>query len=209
MKHSESIKEFATALSKAQGEMEGAKKDAANPFFKSKYADLASVIDVIRAPFAKNGLSYMQFPRVVQVEGKVSVEVETLVMHNSGEWISESLSMPVVKYDPQGIGSTITYAKRYGLQAAAGVPSEDDDGNEASGNRSKDDDHKPVPRNGKQAQGEDAWTAIAKQGMAKLSDAFAKLTADQKVSLKPRLDKELKPLAIAVDDNRAMESPHA
>tara|TARA_R110002012_G_scaffold105895_1_gene246995 strand:- start:390 stop:953 length:564 start_codon:yes stop_codon:yes gene_type:complete len=128
MNKSESIKELATALNKAQAEMSGAKKSAKNPYFKSKYANLEEVINCLKEPFADNGLSFMQFP--LSEEGRAGVT--TLIMHNSGEWISQDLLLKCAKNDPQGMGSAITYARRYGLQAAAGLPSEDDDGNAAT-----------------------------------------------------------------------------
>lgn len=126
---SESIKELALALNKAQAEMSGAKKKESNPFFKSKYADLNAVVDAIRIPFCENGLSYSQFP--IMQENKVGVE--TMLMHESGEWVSSVLLLPITKQDPQAAGSAITYARRYSLQAIAGIPAEDDDGNSASG----------------------------------------------------------------------------
>lgn len=129
MEKSESIKELAAALNKAQAEMSGAKKGANNPFFKSKYADLNAVVDAVRIPFCENGLSYSQFP--IMQENKVGVE--TILMHESGEWIGSVLLLPMVKSDPQAAGSAITYARRYALQAIAGIPAEDDDGNSASG----------------------------------------------------------------------------
>ena len=125
MNKSESIKELATALNKAQAEMSGAKKKGVNPFFKSKYADLNSVVDAVRIPFAENGLSYSQFP----LFESGCVGVETILMHSSGEWISSVLMLPMVKQDPQAAGSAISYARRYSLQSVAGIPSEDDDGN--------------------------------------------------------------------------------
>lgn len=130
MEKSESIKELAAALNKAQAEMSGAKKGAKNPFFKSKYADLNSVVDAVRIPFCENGLSYSQFP--IMQENKVGVE--TILMHESGEWISSVLMLPMTKQDPQAAGSAITYARRYALQSIAGIPAEDDDGNAASNN---------------------------------------------------------------------------
>jgi len=133
MKTSETINELATALSLAQSEIEGAVKDSANPFFKSKYADLASVWDAIRAPFAKNGLSVVQGPEVVfYAEGRVSV-LCTRLMHKGGQWIESQIPLEPIKNDPQGVGSAITYMRRYALQAMAGVAPEDDDGNHASG----------------------------------------------------------------------------
>jgi hypothetical protein len=128
MQKSESIKHIAAALNKAQAEMSGAKKGANNPFFKSKYADMNSVVDAVRIPFCNNGLSYSQFP--IMQDNKVGVE--TILMHESGEWVSDILVLPMVKQDPQAAGSAITYAKRYALQSIAGIPSEDDDGNAAS-----------------------------------------------------------------------------
>ena len=127
MQKSESIKEIASAMNKAQSEMSGAKKGAVNPFFKSKYADMNAVVDAIRIPFSENGLSYSQFP--LFEEGRVGVE--TILMHESGEWISSILMLPMVKQDPQAAGSAITYARRYSLQSIAGIPSEDDDGQSA------------------------------------------------------------------------------
>jgi len=130
MNKSESIKELATALSKAQGQIKGAIKDSANPFFKSKYADLASVVEAIREAFAANGLSYTQ---AIEPSEKDEVRVETILLHASGEWLSAGvLALPVSKHDAQGFGSALTYARRYGLSAAVGVAPEDDDGNAAS-----------------------------------------------------------------------------
>ena len=127
MERSESIKELAAALNKAQAEMSGAKKGANNPFFKSKYADLNAVVDAVRIPFADNGLSYSQFP--VMDENRVGVE--TILMHESGEFIASTLMLPTGKLDAQAAGSAITYARRYSLQSIAGIPAEDDDGNAA------------------------------------------------------------------------------
>ena len=130
MNKSESIKELATALAKAQGQIKGAVKDSANPFFKSKYADLASVVEAIRSAFATNGLSYIQS---VEPSDKDEVRVETTILHSSGEWIGCGvLALPVSKVDAQGYGSALTYARRYSLSAATGVAPEDDDGNAAT-----------------------------------------------------------------------------
>lgn len=127
MKTSESINDIATALSKAQSQMTGAKKASNNPFFKSKYSDLSHVMEAISQPFADNGLSFVQSPGY---DGE-KITVTTRIMHVSGQWIEGVCVLPPTKNDAQGYGSAITYAKRYGLQAMAGVPSVDDDGNEA------------------------------------------------------------------------------
>mgnify|MGYP003625468038 CR=1 FL=1 len=128
MNKSESIKNLAIAMNKAQSEMGGAHKGANNLFFKSKYADLGAVVEAVKEPFFINGLSYVQFP--IEENGRIGVE--TILMHSSGEWLSNSFTVNVTKQDAQGAGSAITYCRRYGLQAIAGIPSEDDDGNAAS-----------------------------------------------------------------------------
>lgn len=133
MNKSEAITELAAALCKAQGAMGGAVKGKDNPFFKSKYADLSSIIQAIKEPFSKNGLSYTQFP--IESEGRIGIE--TILMHSSGEWLSQSFTVQLTKQDAQGAGSAITYCRRYGLQAVAGIPSEDDDGNGASNKRAQ------------------------------------------------------------------------
>lgn len=128
MNKSDSIKNLAMALNKAQSEMGGAVKDANNPFFKSKYADLSAVVKAVKEPFANNGLSYVQFP----IENNNRIGVETILMHSSGEYLSNEFTVNLSKQDAQGAGSAITYCRRYALQAIAGIPSEDDDGNAAS-----------------------------------------------------------------------------
>ena len=127
MKTSESIKELATALAKAQGAMAGARKDSDNPAFNSKYADLASVVEAIKGPLAENGLSYVQMPCTNE---KDEVGCETLLMHSSGEWVhAEPYFMPVAKANAHGFGSILTYSRRYALAAVCGIAPEDDDAN--------------------------------------------------------------------------------
>ena len=128
MKQSESIKNLAEAMAQAQGAMGAAIKGSSNPFFKSKYADLGSVIEAIKPHFAANGLSYVQFP----VSGESSVGVTTRLMHSSGEWLEQGYFIPLGKMDAQSVGSCLSYARRYSLQAIAGIPAEDDDGNAAT-----------------------------------------------------------------------------
>ena len=132
MQKSESIAALAGALAKAQAEIQGAKKDSENPFFKSRYADLSSVWDACRASLTKNGIAVIQTPRSEITETHTVISVNTLLAHSSGEWVSEELSAVPVKDDPQGIGSCVTYLRRYALSAFTGVAPEDDDGNAAS-----------------------------------------------------------------------------
>lgn len=127
MRSSELINELATALCAAQSVMGGAVKGAANPFFKSKYANLSDVMQVVKQPFFENGLSYVQFP----VSGEGSAGVATRLMHTSGQWLEQEFLLPLVKKDPQAGGSCITYARRYGLAAMAGIPQVDDDAESA------------------------------------------------------------------------------
>ena len=137
MLKSEEINELAAAISMAQGEIENASKNSANPHFRSKYADLAEVINCIRPVFSKHGLSVTQFP---SYEGGV-VSVETVIAHKSGQWMSGTISAPVSKQDAQGVGSATTYCRRYALAAAACLAQEDDDDENAIGRKAAT----PVP----------------------------------------------------------------
>lgn len=121
---SNTLDELAAALAKAQGEMMGAKKDSKNPFFKSNYADLASICEAIREPFSKHGLSYIQ---TTEQDGTVI----TTLLHSSGQWIRGRLKIDPVKKDPQGMGSALTYARRYALAAISGIAQIDDDAESA------------------------------------------------------------------------------
>lgn len=129
MDTSEQIDAIAAALSKAQAVIEGASKDKTNPAFRSKYADLASVYDACRDALAANGLAVVQVAESATGE---TVTINTRLLHASGQWIGGSLTMRPVKADPQGMGSAITYARRYALASIVGVCPEDDDGNAAS-----------------------------------------------------------------------------
>jgi hypothetical protein len=124
MKTSETIEKLALALCSAQGEMGGAVKGSANPFFKTSYADLTSVIRVIKEPCFKNGLSYIQFP----IRNENGVGVVTRLMHTSGQWLESEYTLPIQKLDAQSAGACVTYARRFALQALFGIPSVDNDG---------------------------------------------------------------------------------
>lgn len=157
MKKSENINELALALTKAQAEMGGAVTDADNPFFKSKYADLGSIIRVIKPPFAKHGLSYSQFP----ITSEDRIGVETVIVHESGQFMSNEFTMRVPKADPQSAGGVISYCRRYALQAVCGVPAVDSDGEDymqvarADENNSRAEERKNVKEGAiKQSNGE-------------------------------------------------------
>jgi len=126
MEKSESIKEIAIALSKFQSEVPNISKDGSNPFFKSKYATLSNILETIKKPLIDNNLSYSQFP-----SGEHGLT--TILMHSSGEWMQDTYKMTPIKNDPQGLGSAITYQRRYALGSILGLNiDEDDDGNKAS-----------------------------------------------------------------------------
>ena len=115
------------ALSKMQGVLENAKKESENPYFKSKYADLATCLQALKKPMAENGLSVSQH---CSFDG-ANVQCITVLGHLSGQMMISTLSMPVQKKDPQGVGAAITYARRYGLSAIVGLAQADDDAESA------------------------------------------------------------------------------
>lgn len=123
MKQSENIEKLSAALCKAQSAIGGAVKDAANPFFKSKYADLGSVVKAIKEPAAEAGLSYVQFPYAEDNR----IGITTRLIHSSGQWLEQDFAIPIAKLDPQSAGSVLTYFRRYSLAAVFGVPQVDDD----------------------------------------------------------------------------------
>ncbi len=132
MKKSESIKELATALSKAQSQLRGAHKDSVNPFFKSKYADLESIWEAIRQPLADNDLAITQLTTIVELFTEhTGACIETMLMHKSGEWIMGEFPVMTKDNSAQAMGSGVSYARRYALAAIMGVYQTDDDGEAA------------------------------------------------------------------------------
>lgn len=129
MYQSESIGELAKALAAAQGEMNAASKDATNPHFKTRYADLASIMDACRGPLAKHGLSVTQLPGR---DDAGQVTLTTTLMHASGQFIGSTIGVRPAQENPQVIGSILTYLRRYTLASVVGVVSDDDDGEAAS-----------------------------------------------------------------------------
>jgi len=182
MKKSESIKNISAALAVFHIKMDVIKKDAKNPFFKSTYASLSNILDSIKIPLAESDLSFSQHP---MGENGLS----TILMHKSGEWIGSHFTMKPVKNDPQGIGSCLTYMRRYALAAILGLNiDEDDDGNSASGNANNNN---PEKKDSSNTSKELPW-------LNKNTDAFAKVqsylldngTLDN-VKLKYKLNKEM------------------
>jgi hypothetical protein len=125
---SENINDLATALAKAQGELQNVVKDAKNPHFKSEYATLDAITDAVRPVFAKHGLAVVQIPAFR--DGAVLLDV--LITHSSGQWIKGDAGAPLSKADAQGVGSATTYLRRYSLAGIAQIAQTDDDGNAAT-----------------------------------------------------------------------------
>ena len=129
METSQNIQDIATALVAAQSEMGNALKGSANPFFKSKYADLNAVREAVIPSLTKHGISVIQ-PTITR-DGRNYVK--TVLLHTSGQYISgETEILYKEKDNPQAQGSGITYARRYGLQSICNIGAEDDDGNQAA-----------------------------------------------------------------------------
>lgn len=142
---SENIGELAAALAKAQAEVGTVTKDSANPYFKSNYASLAAVWEATRPILSKHQLSVVQMPS----HDEAGYYVETQLMHSSGQWIRSRTYMKPAKDDPQGIGSLISYARRYALQAVTMICPDDDDGEAAMGRTAPQkpaESPKPAPK---------------------------------------------------------------
>lgn len=129
MNQSTTIENLVKALIEAQKEIKPAIKDAENPFFKSKYADLGSTWNACRDSLFKNGLTVIQ---TVEIQADGSSVLCTTLAHTSGEWVKSFCPLLNNKGDMQGLGSAISYARRYGLAAICGIVTEDDDAEEAS-----------------------------------------------------------------------------
>jgi len=144
----EDRKELFKAISAAQGEFTTVEKGKDNPFFKSKYAPLDSIIEMIRPVLAKHELAVVQFTDIPAEDN--GIIVETVITHSSGQYISGRLLMPVAKEDPQGAGSSLTYGRRYALAAALGIVSDEDvDGNQPEGGKQQ---RQQAPKSGQQGQ---------------------------------------------------------
>ncbi len=179
MKHSEQINEIGTSLALAQLRMKGAKKDSANPFFKSKYADLSSVCAACMDALNEQGIAVIQAP-ATGPDGAVSVE--TMLLHKSGQWMSETVTGKPKDDGPQALGSLITYLRRYSLAAFAGVAPEDDDGEAAEGR-----DKKPTAAKAVKPGGYDDWLldleAVALEGTEALQATWKKSKPEYRTHL--------------------------
>ena len=129
MKTSDSIKQIAEALVSAQKEIKFAVKDSTNPHYKSKYANINSVIDAVKKPLNDNGIAILQS---LSPSDDNKLHLTTRLLHSSGEWIEDTAVCPIQKQDPQGLGSAISYIRRYSLSAMCAVYADDDDGQSAA-----------------------------------------------------------------------------
>lgn len=181
MTKSDSIKELATALVKAQSEMKGAIKDSINPFFKSRYADLESVWETCREPLTKNGIAVIQAPDVLD---NGDIVLETMLTHISGEWIIGKLKLTPVKNDPQAVGSALSYARRQSLCSMISLITQDDDGSAASTPPASHRLNEKIA----EEKGEKAT-----EGLLKCDDLCEKMTSAKNIfELKARKQKYLK-----------------
>lgn len=139
---SDTTEKLDAALAKAQGEIVTAKKDAENPHFRSKYADLTAIWNAIRPALSKHGIAVTQWP-IHSEDGRLHI-ITRLAL--SGEWIKAEFSIPVTKQDAQGYGSAVTYGKRFSLAAAIGVVAEVDDDGEAAVGRANGTEKPTYPK---------------------------------------------------------------
>lgn len=160
MRHSDQLDQLGTALAAVQASIEDAPKDSLNPHFKSKYADLATVLQTIRPKLAANGLSVCQTTAVLPDGGVV---LTTTLLHKSGQWMAGDYPLEPTQRTPQGMGGAMTYARRYCLAAIVGIAQDDDDGNAASdrhnGHHHQTPPARPQPTTPKPPITFDAWLA--------------------------------------------------
>jgi hypothetical protein len=186
------MKELSAAMALAFAKIEGAVKGKTNPAFRSKYADLSSVVDAIKPALSEHGLWFRQITH--PADGGVCVE--TVIHHASGEFLAcGPLFVPASKQDAQGFGSAMTYARRYSLMAAFGVPAEDDDANGAVASRPA---QKPAERidTAEATMVLDSLREAAMGGLDALQERFKKIpNSDTKAAVWAKHQGELKAVA--------------
>jgi len=175
---SQAFGRIADAIAKAQAAMNAASKDATNPHFKSKYADLAAVWDVLRSTLSASGVAVVQAPGIANKH----IVVTTLLAHGSGEWMSADLPMPLAQWSAHAIGSAITYGRRYALSMCGVAPDDDDDGHAAVGmkeipHHERSAARRDLPADQTRLTG-DILRRIEKALVAKSLDALTKIGPD-------------------------------
>ena len=208
---SPTIGKLVEAIAKASLKFDPVLKDSDNPAYRSKYADLPTVIESTRKYLAEEGVAVIQMPHAqFGPEDAKILTLTTMLAHSSGEWVASDLSLPAMmreRFDAQSVGSAITYARRYGLAAMTNVAQEDDDGNKASGIGSKEE----AQAVGKQ-QAEAAKTRLRKReeergniaiAFTEWKEGFVAVSGDGGLAiLKAEVEPEaLKELGFAKDGN--------
>ena len=180
---SDQINELSEALARSQAKFGAALKGSVNPAFRSKYADLSSVIDATLEHLNAEGITCMQHPALTyagEAESREAmITVTTRLQHKSGQFMESDLSIPAVqrdRFDAQSCGSAITYACRYALQSICLVPREDDDGNAATGTGTREAAQAVAQQKIRQAAKEGSKTAqAALESQQKASDKVSDL----------------------------------
>jgi len=199
MQTSESIMKISPAILAAQRSIKFAAKDATNLHFKNKYADLSSVVEAVKDALNNEGIAFIQSGSPA-TDG--CLHLTTRLLHESGEWLQDTLVMPLPKQDPQGYGSAMTYARRYALAAITGLYQDDDDGNQGSGVGDKA--AKPAARSSaNKAAAESAEPEGA--ALAMLEQLKSAATVPELVKIMNDLPKELKGSLNATFNERMKE----
>ncbi|HTH11647.1 MAG TPA: ERF family protein [Acidovorax sp.] len=179
------MKNIASAMVKAQQQFGPALKTNTNPHFKTKYADLSACIEAVIDALNSNGIFLMQSSH----ECERGVSVETVFVHESGETISAGkLTVPAAKQDPQGYGSALTYARRYSLMAACGMAPEDDDGNQATAAKRKQDAAPPAQDGSPEAIAKRLAAGVAKGDALGVCDYLIALEDKDRDAIWQQLD---------------------
>lgn len=177
---SESVKNIIPALIKVQGEITNVAKNADNPFFKSKYADLPAIIEHSRDILCKNDLVVVQ----TNEPNDSGVVIVTTIYHSSGEWIQGKLRLTPTKNDPQQCGSAITYGRRYGLAAILNISQEDDDGNSASKKQIAPEPIRlAVVQSAYNAFKEVIDADVDEMDYKRVQDGYSRLTSDEQIAV--------------------------
>jgi hypothetical protein len=198
MERSTEIDKIAAALAKAQANIKFAIKDSTNPHYRSKYSNLTSILEACRPALTENGLAVIQAPYTGTGN---EVGLETMLLHESGQFFSQRFSMPVPKFDPQGIGSAITYSRRYTLAAMVGVTPDDDDDAESAMLRPTPIDHTKAVRERIETKTAPVAKKLAEESLLEacdnletLMDVWSRFSPDKKailLGLKNRIKEKL------------------
>ena len=198
MQTSEKLAAFAEAFVGAQADMKGATKDAKNPHFRSDYATLASVIEAGRDALAKHGFCVLQGLS----SADAALVVTTRLLHKSGEWIEDSLAVPLAKHDAQGMGSAATYGRRYALAAMLGIAQVDDDGNDATAKAPT----RPAMQHSASQPAHDAYESLPDEAKTALREAAMEIIALTAEGNVPAVMEIVGQMCVTQDDKLALWS---